>query len=537
MAMWRTILFFVVLAFAGLVVAWAGSHLGPVTVRLDAREYDVDPALVFSAVVLVIVAVLVFTNLAEMPRRVRKARGERRRERGLTAITRGMVAVAAGDIPEARRNARTADRLLEDKPLALLLSAQAAQLGGDERAAEDYFTAMLAQDSVRFLGLRGLFILANRRGDHAMALSYLKQASELRPGTPWVTSALFELHAESGRWDQAALALADAERARVMDHSVARRRRAVLLAAEANEVVATDKERARTLAEEAARLSPGLTPAVALAARLLGEEGKIWRALGMIEDAWSQAPHPELAAAYARLKPEESSGARASRMMGLAERNPNHIESRLLTAEQWLHLKDWAQARAALGELPERIQSSRLAALMADVEQGQGDFHAQRHWMTRALHAPRDPQWICEHCRSQQQVWSPLCARCEAFDSLSWRVSNEEPRLLSAAAPADARPHPEPVRPAAMAASYAARKPASAQTRRPSPFAAMRAWFSNMRLKFMDEEEHDAPVRRAAAKAQNPDEEAPIIFVSPRPPDDPGPDENGLMEAREPARW
>ena len=49
-----------------------------------------------------------------------------KRRRGYKALSQGMVAVAAGDAGEAARLARRADGLLNDPPLTLLLSAQAA---------------------------------------------------------------------------------------------------------------------------------------------------------------------------------------------------------------------------------------------------------------------------------------------------------------------------------------------------------------------------------------------------------------------------
>src|SRR5262249_34033442 len=155
------------------------------------------------------------------------------------------------------------------------------------------------------------------------------------------------------------------------------------LAAEAQAMLAQDRTRALTLSEEAVRLSPALTSAASLAARLLGEDGRSWRAQAIIENAWAQAPHPDLAAAYAKLKPEESPRERASRLMGLAERNAPHIESRLLTAQQWLALKDWTQARAALADLPERTPSARVAALMAEIAQGLGLAGEMHYWLDR----------------------------------------------------------------------------------------------------------------------------------------------------------
>ena len=539
----RIIIFFLALALAAFVAGWLAIHSGRLIVSFDTFEVETSLAFGLFVVALVVAFLLAASSfgaaLMGTPRRLRAQRRERRRERGFRALARGMVAIAAGDTGEAQRRAREAQSLLPDKPLALLVAAQAAQLAGDEKTAEEYFTAMLADKDIEFLGLRGLYIQATRRGDLGMALSYLKRASELRPGTPWVSNALFDLHAERGRWEDAAEALAIAERARVLDHTLARRRRAVLLAAEAGDLVQRDKTRALTLAEDAVRLSPGLVPAAVIAARLLGEEEKTWRALGIVEAAWAQSPHPDLAAVYAELKPDETPRARASRLMGLAERNPDHIESRLVTAAQWVLLKDWNQARAALGDLPERLPSARVAALMAEIEQGRGDYQAQRYWLQRALSAPREPIWICEHCRASQLSWLPLCPACGAFDSLSWRASTEI-KLLALAPPAKTQGAP-----AARAQSAASR----AMERRPinsasdmlrARFAGFRSWLEHLRFWRADVAELRAPPGKPKPPRPPRDKgpvEQPIIFVSPRSPDDPGPGQSAFEEPKDPAQW
>src|ERR1700736_2249975 len=99
------------------------------------------------------------------PRRMLRSRRARQRRAGYRALAQGMVAVAAGDAQDAQRLARRSDVLLAYPPLTLLLSAQAAQLDGDEGAAKRFFTAMLERRETEFLGLRGLLNQALREGD------------------------------------------------------------------------------------------------------------------------------------------------------------------------------------------------------------------------------------------------------------------------------------------------------------------------------------------------------------------------------------
>src|SRR5262249_57792128 len=101
------------------------------------------------------------------PRRCARGGADNRRRKAYRALTQGMVAVAAGDAGEARRQAKLAGTLLNDPPLTLLLAAQAAQLDGDERAAEKYFRAMLDRPETAFLGLRGLLMQSLKAGNNA----------------------------------------------------------------------------------------------------------------------------------------------------------------------------------------------------------------------------------------------------------------------------------------------------------------------------------------------------------------------------------
>jgi HemY protein len=524
---------FVVLALAAAVAGWLSIHAVQLIVSWDQGEIATSLAFGLALVAALVACLLVLSwgvsYLGQWPKRRARKRADERRRRGFNALTQGLLAVAAGDAKAANRHARDANELLAEPTLTLLLGAQAAQLAGDGRAAEERFTEMLASRETEFLGLRGLFIQASRRGDRSVALAYLRKAAELRASTPWVINALFDLHVADSRWGEAQEALTAAEKGKLLDSDVARRRKAVLLAAEAGAMLAQDRTRALTLAEEAVRLSPALTPAASLAARLLGEEGRTWRAQAIIENAWAQAPHPDLATAYAKLKSDESPRERASRLMGLAERNAPHIESRLLTAQQWLGLKDWNQARAALGDIPERIPSARVAAAMAEIAQGSGLAGEMHYWLDRAVRAPREPQWVCDNCRNQAPSWSPVCPSCAAFDTLSWRirtetlVPDETAGANLPALPGKESRAPQPSVP---------QSPAPLPPRNQPPDDAARAvsqWLTSLRrdgaARGTTRDSSREPPKPQSVPQPKPEDAAPVIFVSPRPPDDPGPEE------------
>ncbi|WP_233560300.1 heme biosynthesis HemY N-terminal domain-containing protein [Oleomonas cavernae] len=213
-------------------------------------------ALVLLGAILAALARLIVMALRG-PRLFAELRRRRKRRQGELSLVRGLVAVAAGDAKDAKRQAIAAEGLTDGSPLALLLAAQAAQLNGDTAAAERAYNLMLTDDETRFLGLRGLIVLAQRQGDSTTALSLAREAQALRPGAPWVASELFGLQAALGEWHAAEETLVGAVRHKLIDHAQGRHNRAVVLIGRADEALAKgDNREALGLMETAHTLAP-----------------------------------------------------------------------------------------------------------------------------------------------------------------------------------------------------------------------------------------------------------------------------------------
>lgn len=404
------------------------------------------------AALLTLLGVRLIFALIATPRRVSAWVRGRRARRGFQALSRGLVAAAAGDAQEARRFARRGEQLLGDAPLGLLLTAQAAELDGNEEKQSGTYRTMLSLPETTLLGLKGLFDQAMRKGDEVEALKHAARALEMRPRTAWAAKAQFELHCSRHEWDEAQNVLKKQMRARLVTIDAARRRRAVVLTAAALDAEKRgDSENALTRALEAVTLAPGLVPAAVLAARKLTQAGRTWKAQDTIEAAWTQAPHRDLAVAYAGVHPTDDPNTRARRMENLAKLNPDHVETRLLVAEQAMALGLWYEARAALEPILQSYPTARACVLMAEIaQQERRDLTAAQGWLTRAARAPRDAQWRCARCGFVAQDWTAVCNNCGAFDSLSWTSPHSQmvaaPAGLPAvpASPAPALPQQSP---------------------------------------------------------------------------------------------
>lgn len=447
----RTIFFLVKLAILVAAAVWIANNPG--TVAFDWQGWHVETklgVLLAAVLILMVLAALIYRFwgfIARGPRAMARAREEKRRLKGYRALTQGMVAVAAGDAEEAKRQARIAHGMLSAPPLTLLLAAQAAQLNGDETAAARYFTAMLKNPETAFLGMRGLLNQALARGDRTEALRLAGEAHADRPEAGWAAKALLDLELEEGRWAPARKTARAAAKLKAITPDSARRIEAVTLLAEAE--AEREAVRAFGLAKEAAKLLPDFVPAVAIEAKAAFRGGRLRDAEKLIEKAWARGlAHPNLAAIYASLKPDESPVDRARRFEKLAATRPEAAESRLALAETALAAGLWGQARHELDALLAggTAGSARLYRLMARLEEGErNDLAAARRWLLQATEAPGDPAWICARCNSGHAEWSARCPACGAFDTQSWRET------ARTAAPALAAPEPPRALPAAPA--------------------------------------------------------------------------------------
>jgi HemY protein len=417
----RVVYFLIVVGVLALGAAWLADRPGDLIVTWQGMRMKTSP-LVMAAALLVVVAVLVFIwsilrAIVRSPSVLAKRRRDRRGARAYQAISHGLIAVGSGDIDAARKLSSEVNRLAPGEPLALLLSAQAAQLAGDRDGAERAFRAMSKRADTKALGLHGLFIEAHRRDDHASARTHAEEAARSAPTLGWAGRAVLEARCKDGDW-AGALALLERHRG-AMDKPSYRRQRAVLLTARALATENSDREVAKAAALEAVKLAPTLVPAAALAARLLAEGGYLRKANRVIDTAWRANPHPELAQSFAELRASESARDRLKRIDALAKRAPGNVEGALAVARAAIDAREFARTRAALAPYLD-APTKRIAVLMAELERAEGDEGRAREWLGRAVNAAPDPAWTADGYVSDR--WLPLSPVTGRLDAFEWRV-------------------------------------------------------------------------------------------------------------------
>ncbi|MCP1911510.1 HemY protein [Bradyrhizobium elkanii] len=418
----RIILFLLLIALAAAGAAWLADQPGDLVLNWGGLRFTSKQPMYLLGLVVVVamVAGVILRGLWKIPSHIRRGRRERRHARGRHAITQGLLAIGHGDSSAARAHAEVARRHAGGDPLALLLHAQSAQLDGDRDGAQRAFRAMAEREDTRLLGLRGLFIEAQRADDPVAAVMIAEEALKMSPSSSWASHAVLGFCCAKGDWAGALSIIDNNQSAGLIDKATYRRQRGVLLTARALEFETVDRDLSRASAMEAVKLAPTLIPAAVLAAKFESEAHQVRRAMRIVETAWLAQPHPDLADAYSHVRLGDSARQRLVRVETLAAKKPGHIEGALAIARAAIDAAEFAKARAALEPFV-AAPTQRVALLMAEIERTEhGDSGRARAWTLRAVRALHDPVWTADGYVSDR--WRPVSPVTGRLDAFQWQT-------------------------------------------------------------------------------------------------------------------
>ncbi len=428
--MFRIILFLLVVVAVAAGFSWLADRPGEIIINWEDRviETTVFGAVIVGAIALASLMFLwsLMSSIFSTPAAVGNFVNRRRQTKGMEALSTGMIAIGAGDQAAATRYALQARRSLPNEPMTHLLRAQAAQLSGDKATSRRIFEAMLATPDTEQLGLRGLYLEAEREKEVVAARHFAERAVTLNPKLGWAVDALFSLQCKSSDWAGALETVAIARKNGHIEKATANRRRAVLLTAQAQALEEGDQAKALRLATEAHGLAPDLVPAGAIAGRILAARGSTPKATKIIGKTWSKSPHPDLATAYAYARLGDSPRDRLERVKRLTAGNPYSLEAPIAVATAAIEARAFDEARNALKPLLDDRLTQRVCTLMARIEsEDTGNTGAVREWLARAVTAPRDPAWTADGVVSNS--WAPISPVTGALDAFQWRVPVDAP--------------------------------------------------------------------------------------------------------------
>ena len=433
---------FVFLLAAGF--AWLADRPGELSVTWQGMLYEVSLLVAVTAIA-ILIAVVMFSwwlirTLYRSPDLLRRHFRARKRDRGYQSLSTGIIAAGAGDSGAARRMAKQASKLLnsDQEPLIKLLDAQATMLEGRTEEARKLFELMVDDPETKLIGLRGLYLEADRLGDIAAARHFANRAAEAAPHLAWASKVSMENRTANGDFDGAIGLLDQQKSSKSISKDAERRQRAVLLAGKAMSLLADDPQSARAAASEANRLAPELVPAAVTLADALNRLNDPRKALRTLEYTYKINPHPELAELYVRSKGGDKPEDRLKRARTLAGFAPDSVESDIAIARAALGAGQHGEARKYAERALAKSPRESIHLILADIDQAdKRDTGKVRAHLARALRAPRDPAWTADGMVSDH--WLPVSPVSGRIDAFEWKVPVERLQPLL-----DFEPEPEP---------------------------------------------------------------------------------------------
>ena len=444
----RLIGLLILVLLAAALASWLGAQPGMLSLEWLGWQVEMRTSLAV-ALLVVLALLLLFVDrllrgLLQLPSWLGRNLARRRTESGHRALALGLMAVSAGEPDEARRQAARAQRLLSAPHLTDLLSAQAAHLSGDHRAADRYFTSLTRDPDTAFLGHIGLARLALEKDDPDAALTAARTALGLRPKSALAARQVMILEAERENWSAALPALSvvmaatgpDDDEAPMLAHQ-----KAALAYLEAADNAGDARDAAairRMIASLQTALSawPGFWPAALRLADLHVEAGSGKKAVKPLEAAFRSMPHEGLASRLAALW-KVNEGSTVARLIKLIPGEGQLAdEGRRVVAEVALAHGLVGEARRLLDEIGESRRDAaawRLAARLAATDE---DSAAETAALRRAGEAPRPRRWQCTSCQRLHESWQSHCGGCAGFATLDWQRPDGVTPLVGADTPA-----------------------------------------------------------------------------------------------------
>jgi HemY protein len=417
------------LALIGIVF-WIYLHPGQITVNWQGQviETSVGFATFVFLIVLFLFAFLYhgWRVLMNAPHRWQRWRHIRSLELGYKALNRGLLSVAAADSVNATKQAKKAQKLLPDFALTHLLSAQSAQLRGDDAEADVHLATLAQHPDGQLFGVRGQLTRALQRQDKTEALRLARQAHAQQPKQPWLIDTIVQLEARQKNWLNVEKILRQALTLNLPDGPRWQKDLAAALVALTYEARDRgDVEAALECAREAYRRANDWAPAAIILAQLWQRKAYRRRAQKIIAATWEKHPHPDLVKAWIASSAAERNGDVTDIVERLVRNNPNTYEAAMAMAQASLQERLWGVARQHAQRAIEYRADKGAYRMMATIELADSNDRKRAHiWNEKATGAPDEYQWVCRLTNETFETWQPLNRRLD-FDTIIWQVPEQ----------------------------------------------------------------------------------------------------------------
>lgn len=411
------------------LAVWLANDPGRVTMTLQGYKIETSVGmlifLAFLPIILTAIGYHFWKKIKAIPRNFRQSQELSRKEKGYIALTRGMVAVAAGDAKTAKAMALKAETFLNDEALTSLLKAQTAQLTGDQEAARTIYQEMLTRKATRTLGLRGLLAQAIKSGNMAQAREIADKAWEIEADKEWVQNTRLSLETQAENWAEAEEILTKALKQKNITQDDYNSQAAALMIKRS---LSAEQQNLQDLAikkaKKAIALRPNFAPAYERLAEIHLQEGNKAKARKVLLTAWSHVQHPCLLPLFDKAQEASTAIDQMKLYEKLVKSAPEAPLSHMAIAAKALEAHLWGKARLHLNAaISHGGEDPKIYHLFARLERLEHENEeAALEWEEKARDPHAAESWTCEHCGGLADHWDAVCPHCSLFNTLKWKI-------------------------------------------------------------------------------------------------------------------
>ena len=442
----KALLFLLFLTVFSLASLWFVENDG--SIIIEWMGYRVQTSVAFAVLfsIIIIVACTLFLQfliwVKTAPGRYKRSRREKRLNKGLTELTQGFAAIAAGDKKRARSLTQRASNNLDNMPITKLLAAQTAQLEGNGELAKEHYNSMLGDKETEIIAIKGLLIEAKQDSDLGKALFLAEKAFKLQPEADWVILILFDLYRKMRKWEKAEQITRNALKYKLITSDEATRNLGIIEFARHKDQLRESRGFSSNdrFIKNAFKLIPDFIPVAVEYANILVKNNKTRKAVKILENIWSKSPHPDISVAYMNIYSSLSKNKRLEKAEKLIKLCSNHPEGYIVAAQEAIAAEKFDKARKNIKTALEFGETTAICNVMAELQSiEQAGQDTVNYWRERAIMAGESSVWKCKNCSELSNAWHVICASCHSFDSIEWKnpdipanVPIREDRLLMA---------------------------------------------------------------------------------------------------------
>nr|MBX2833687.1 hypothetical protein [Micavibrio sp.] len=353
----KALIFAVKVALIVGLALWVAERPGHV--QLEWLDYKVTIHMGFFLLIILGLMLLSMTlfsiirGIVGFPNSLKRYSQMQAREKTLSALTKGLSAVAAGDAKAAQIQANKAMKhKREEDSLPILLNAQAARLNGDEDKANKNYLKLIESKDASFLGVRGLLQSALDVNDKDTAQRLTQKALALHPKQRWIVKTAYDLAVQQRDWEEALGLLKKLERQHAESIKDYAHERAALYTGLAQDYLGKGwDEAAKEEFSKGLRTDRRFAPAVIELAYYYKGRGEAKSARKVIEKAAKHSMHDAYVSVWADLV-EQGAGAdkmvRYKHIVSLAKIAPKNARALGCAGAAAIDASLWGDAREYL---------------------------------------------------------------------------------------------------------------------------------------------------------------------------------------------